>query len=262
MPVARAYGMPQRSLWPREHGAYFQLTIPLITAYLLRAPSAAMIALNAAAVLAFLANEPLLVALGHRGPRLRDEAGRRARLRLAILAPAAVALTAVGLALAPRDAALVAALVAAPAIAVLALAWRKAEHTTAGELVAAIALTGAAAPVLVAGGAAPGAALAIWLGWALGFAATVLAVHRVIARHKRPASAIDRILAAGLVAAALGCAVAGARVPAIAIAAPLAGLAAVLVIAPPSAARLRAIGVAIVVAAAGSGAVAVLAGAG
>jgi hypothetical protein len=254
--------MTRRWLLPREHGAYFQLGIPLITAYLRCAANLAMLELTAAAALAFLANEPLLVVLGHRGRRRYEQAGDRARLRLAVLVPAALALAALGLWRAPWPAAAVAAIVAVPAIAVFALAWRRAEHTCAGELVAAVALTGAAAPVLVAGCMAPAAALAIWLGWSLGFAATVLAVRRVIARARRQARGprpVGRLLAPGLVAAAVACAMIGERVPGVAIAAPLAALAAVLVIAHPAATRLRAIGVAIAVAAAGSGAVAMLA---
>lgn len=254
--------MTRRSLLPREHGAYFQLGIPLITAYLRCAANLAMLELTAAAALAFLANEPLLVVLGHRGRRLYEQGGDRARLRLAVLVPSAIALALLGLVRAPWAAAAVAGIVAAPAVAVFTLAWRRAEHTCAGELLAAVALTGATAPVLVAGGMAPGAALAIWLGWSLGFAATVLAVRRVIARHKRQARAprtLGWVLGPALVAAAVGCAMVGERVPGIAIAAPLAALAGVLVIAHPAATRLRAIGVAIAVAAAGSGAIVMLA---
>ena len=253
--------MTRRSLLPREHGAYFQLGIPLIIDYLRCAANLAMLELTAAAALAFLANEPLLVVLGHRGRRRYDEAGDRARLSLAVLVPAAIALAVLGLLRAPWEATAVAGVVAVPAIAVSALACRRAEHTCAGELIAALALTGAAAPVAVAGGMAPGAALAMWLGWSLGFAATVLAVRRVIAHHKRrgrTAPTSGWILGPALVAAAVGCAVVGERVPGIAIAAPLAALAAVLVIAHPAATRLRAIGVAIAVAAAGSGAVVML----
>jgi hypothetical protein len=253
--------MTRRSLLPREHGAYFQLGIPLIISYLRCAANLAMVELTVAAALAFLANEPLLVVLGHRGRRLYDQDGDRARLSLAVLIPAAIALAVLGLLRAPWAAAAMAAVVAVPALAVFALAWRRAEHTCAGELIAAIALTGAAAPVVVAGGMAPGAALAMWLGWSVGFAATVLAVRRVIARHKRRGrapQALGWILGPALVAAAVGCAAAGEQVPGIAIAAPLAALAAVLAIAHPAATRLRAIGVAIAVAAAGSGAVAML----
>src|SRR5262249_33200330 len=127
-----------------------------------------------------------------------------------------------------------------------------------GELIAATALTGAAGPALTASGAAPGAAFAIWLGWAAGFGANVIAVHRVMARHKRAASRIDIVLAVGLTA--LG-AITLATVmwsPAARLAAPLVSLAAVLVIAPPSASRLRAVGIAIATAAGAAALLAVL----
>jgi len=248
-----------RSLWPREHGAYFQLAIPLVTAYLLHGPTIAMLALTSAACLAFLAHEPLLVALGHRGPRMRDRDGDRARRRLVGLSAGALATGGAGLALAPREAAVVLVVVAVPVLAVVALAWRRAEHTVAGEVVAAVALTGASVPVLVAGGAAPGAALALWLAWALGFAAMVLAVHRVIARHRRAAAPVDRVLALGFTATVAACVVLAPRVAAAAILVPVVALAALLVIAPPPATRLRAVGIASVVAAAGAAAIAAVA---
>jgi YwiC-like protein len=248
--------MVRRSLWPREHGAYFQLGIPLLTASLRHAPSMAMVALTLAAGLAFLANEPLLVVLGHRGSRMRDTEGRRARFRLAILAAGAAGLGGVGLALAPSGTILGAGLVAAPVAAMIALAWRRAQHTLVGEVIAAVALTGASVPVLAAGGTAPTAALAIWLGWSVGFASTVLAIHRVIARHKRPASSIDRVTAVGLVAILVASIAAAWTCAALAIAVPLTALAAILVIAPPAASRLRTVGVAIVSASIGSSAVA------
>jgi len=251
----------RRSLLPREHGAYFQLAIPLLTAGVLHAPTVATCALTAAAALAFLANEPLLVALGHRGPRMLEHDGPRARRRLALLATAALVTGAAGLAAAPRDATIVAVVVAIPVVAVLALAWRRAEHTIVGELIAALALTGASAPVLVAGGTAPGPAVAMWLAWALGFGATVLAVHRVIARHTRPATAIDRVIAAALVAITLACFGLAPRLPALAIPILLVAVAAALVLVPPPATRLRTVGVAIVVAAAGSSTLAWLFGA-
>jgi hypothetical protein len=71
-----------RSLWPREHGAYAQLGAPLLCALLVRAPTLPAILLASGAVFAFLANEPLLVLLGHRGRRMLATESGRARVRL------------------------------------------------------------------------------------------------------------------------------------------------------------------------------------
>jgi hypothetical protein len=236
--------MRRRSLWPREHGAYFQLAIPLVTACVVRSPTVPSIALAVGAALAFLANEPLLVVLGHRGPRRKAVDGTRAQIRLAILAGGALVLGAFGLLVAPH-AMTAAATVTVPTILLLAFAWRRAEHTLAGELVAAIALTGASVPVLVAAGSSLAVALEVWLAWAIGFGATVLAVHRVIARHKSAADVVDVVLAASMIALAFGAASGWAP---LLLSAPLVGVSAVLVMAPPAASRLRAIGVAIVIA--------------
>ena len=122
---------------------------------------------------------------------------------------------------------------------------RRTEHTLGGELVAALALTGAASVARVASGAAVQPALLHWLGWAIGFGATVIAVHRVIARHKRPAMRVDWLLAPGLFASFALLIATASRCPTSTIAAPLVLLAAGLVTIPPRATRLRAVGVAI-----------------
>ena len=70
-------GARRRSLWPREHGAYAQLAAPLLTALVIVRPTVAAALLALAACIAFLANEPLLVVLGHRGKRMREQDGRR-----------------------------------------------------------------------------------------------------------------------------------------------------------------------------------------
>jgi hypothetical protein len=236
---------------PREHGAYAQLAIPLAAALLAHASIAGAL-IAGASCLAFLANEPLLIVAGHRGARRREQDGARARRRLALATSGAAIAGAAGLVLAPADARLIAVPVGAAAIAVVALAWSRAQHSLAGELVAAFALTGASAPVAAAGGAPPRAVLATWAAWAIGYACTVLAVHRVIARHHAVPTAIDRVAAAALVATTIA-----AAACALWIAVPLAGIAAVLVLKPPPASRLRAIGVALVVASIASGAVVV-----
>ena len=247
-------------LWPREHGAYAQLAAPLATALALRAPGPAALALAAAACLAFLANEPLLVVLGHRGARLRATHGPRAARRLALTAIGAAVCGAVGLVLAPREALAVAGLAAVPTALVLALAWRRAVHSLAGELAAAVALPGAAAPIAVASGLGWRPALVLWAGWAVGFGCSVAAVHRVIAHHRRPAPRLERALAAAFGATAGAGLALAASVPLAVTAVPLAAVSTVLVAGPPPARRLRAIGVALVIASLASGAVAVALG--
>jgi hypothetical protein len=237
----------ERSLWPREHGAYAQLLAPLVAAFASRGLALAGALLAIAAFAAFAANEPLLVARGFRGVRRRELDGARARRRLAWLSACAVAAACGGFALAPA-AIVVAAIVAVPAAALVVLAWRRAERTLRGEIVAAIALPGAAAPVAVADGTAPSASIAVWAAWSLGYACTVIAVHRVIARHRSAASLRDRVVAVGLAAVACGAAAAVAIDRAAVVALPLAVAATALAIRPPSARRLRAIGIALVAA--------------
>ena len=235
--------MARRSLWPREHGAYAQLAAPLVAALLVRSPSLAAGLLAIAACCAFAANEPLLVLLGHRGPRMRRTHGRAAARRVMAMAGIAIAAGATGLLLARHATLAVAGAASIGAIALIALAIVRREHSLAGELVAAIALPGAAAPVAVAAGLAPGVAVSLWLGWAVGFAASVVVVHRVIARHRKPAARIDRVLVAAL-ASTLAFTLASSLV----VAAPLVLGAFALVNAPPPATRLRLIGVALVAA--------------
>lgn len=240
-----------RSLWPREHGAYVQLLVPLATALAIGVPTTPSLVLAAAAIAAFLANEPLLVILGHRGRRLQEEAGARARPRLVMFASTGVVTAVIGLALA-RPATLHAAAIAAiPCTVVLVLAWRREQHTLLGELVAAIAVPGMALPVAVANGSTLGPALAVWAAWSIGFASTVIAVHRVIARHKARATAVDAIALAGLVATAALLVLAPFPIT---IAVALVATSALLIAWPPKATNLRAIGIAITIVATTCGA--------
>ncbi len=233
-----------RSLWPREHGAYVQLLVPLLTALIATRGSAAGAAIAIGACLAFLASEPLRVVLGARGPRLRETASARARARLALLGIAALLVGGAGLALAPPSALWLSALVAVPLGSVLVAATRRAEGTVLGELAAAVGLAGAAAPVAVAGGMRALDALTIWGAWSLAYATTVIAVHHVIARHRRgPAGAsLGRWLGVALAGAALAALIAIA--PIAWFAAPLVAAAVAVLIVTPPATRLRALGVA------------------
>ena len=63
-----------RSLWPREHGVYVQVSLPLLTALLI-SPTLAGAFISSAVVAAFLLHEPLLVLTGERGSRAKTEGG-------------------------------------------------------------------------------------------------------------------------------------------------------------------------------------------
>jgi hypothetical protein len=234
--------MKTRSLWPREHGAYVQLLAPLAAA-LAVAPSIAGGLLAAGACTAFLAHEPWLVLRGARGRRVLTEDGARARRRVAACLALSGGLAIAGLAMAPH------ALVLAGAVGVVSglvvfLSWRDEAHTLGGEIAAATALAGAAAPVAVTGGLPEAHALADWAMWSLAFASTVVAVHVVVVSHKRRATTRRALLWIALLAAtgaglALG-AVANLRFLS---ASPLWLAAAVVSLARPPATRLRRVGV-------------------
>jgi hypothetical protein len=142
----------------------------------------------------------------------------------------------------------IATFAAIPAACLAALAWSRRQHSLGGELIAAIAFPGAAAPVLVASGIPLADAAAIWAAWAIGYACSVVAVHRVLARHRKPVAIVDRVLAVGIFAVIAGALVLHAAVPVAGIAAPLAAVALYLVVRPPPAKRMRAVGVALVIA--------------
>jgi|GEM_PF-483355 len=229
-----------RSLLPREHGAYIQLLLPLVTALIATQPGLAPSLLALAASLVFLASEPLRVLLGDRGPRLQQAAGRRARWRLAALGASALLVGVAGLALAPRSALWASLLMVAPIGVMVVAARRRALDTVGGELVAAATLCGAAAPVAVAGGLSIGDAVVWWAAWSLAYAATVIAVHHVIGSHRGARPPGHARLWLGLVCVGFG-ALIGLRSAAW-FTAPLIAVALAVVALTPAATRLRTIG--------------------
>ena len=191
---------------------------------------------------AFLASEPLRVVLGGRGARMRELDGPRARSRLAALATLAVIAGGTGLAFAPRAAIWLTVLLA-PLIGFVMVASRRGTvQTGVGEIVAAVALAGAGAPVAVAGGMDLRDALVIWFGWSLAYAATVIAVHHMIARHRHARPPADA--RAGIVIVLLCAALTAwiAAFPSAWFAIPLEIAAVLVFIWVPRATRLRAVG--------------------
>ena len=198
--------MGSRSLTPREHGAYGQLGFPLATSLLIGRPGAAAVALAVCAVLAFLAHEPLLVALGQRGSRVRREHGPRALRRLLWLGCGAAGALALGLR--GADETRWAAVGLALAVSVVALAFLVAgrEKSVWGELVAALALVLGAVPVALAGGVPVLAAVHLGGVWGAFFTLTTLSVRSVTRKGDRrgPAALGAVVAVAGLASAAAG----------------------------------------------------------
>lgn len=190
VPVARV-------LVPREHGAWAQLLVPLLSGLALGRLGAPGLAVALAAVAAFMAHEPLLTLLGHRGPRARAQHQALAARAVAgcaalFLAALLVAARALG-----RDATLllIPLLLGAPA---LALAIRKKERSLVGELLAAAALSSWSIPAAHLSGAP--SATSLWLGavFMTGFALSTFAVRGTIANHKHLEEARLLRLAGGL----------------------------------------------------------------
>ena len=236
---------------PREHGAYAELGFPLCAALALGNGAAAAWVLAAAAMLAFLAYEPLAVSLGHRGTRARREQGWAARRAVAVRATGTVA-AAIGGVLASeehvRAQVLVGGLVWIAAAGVAgAFVLARGARTLPGEVAVAAALSASALPVALAGGVAPAPAWSMAAVWAAGYGVSTLAVHRVIDRTKGRAAPGQpaRITGAAVAVVALAAVAAGVGVISWWVPAglaPLCAFAAVLTWAPVPARRLKAVG--------------------
>lgn len=237
-----------RSLWPREHGAYVQLAAPLATALMLRVPTPAAALFAVAACLAFLANEPLLVVLGHRGARAKESDGKRAAWRLAFLSILAAIAGCVAILIAPRAARIAAGGAAALGALLVGVGWRRAQHSLHGELVAAAGLPAAGLPIATASGFAWQHATEIWSAWAIGYSLCVLAVHRVLGRNRGTWSWVDAAVGTTAALATATSLAARNTMHFAPMAVPLGAIATTLVILRPHARHVRRVGVAIVIA--------------
>jgi hypothetical protein len=224
---------------PREHGAYAQLGVPLVAALAASRPTIASASYALAACAAFVAHEPALVLLGHRGTRARRESAGAARLWLVASLLAASVFGAVAFALSPVSR-LAILPPAAFAIAAGAIVLRRQERSLVGEVVAGVALASAAVPTAVAGGIAWRDAIALWVVFCAAFLVSTVEVRGVAHRASR-ASAVAR-LATWAVALVVVSGV-GLWRPLLALAPlPVMAVVAAIVVRAPSAAALRRLG--------------------
>lgn len=172
----------RRALVPREHGAWAQMALPLVSALLVAGVSVSALLLAAATVLGFIAHEPALVLVGVRGVRVREAEGARARRWLVLLLVGAVTGGVVGLLLAPWSARAALLVAGAAGALLMGLAVRRREQSMVGEFIAVTAFVAAGAAVALSSGSTLALALTLTLTWWLAFGASIFAVHVVLAR--------------------------------------------------------------------------------
>ena len=238
-------------MFPREHGAYGQMAMPIVATWAIAGLSAPAVLLSVAVAAAFVAHEPLLVRLGRRGTRAKREEGRRAAIWLVLTAGAAATTGLLGAWGMPGGARWTLALPALPAVA-LGAAILVHRHTgTAAQVAAALAFSLTAVPVAAASGAPPRVGWAVATVFGSVFVAATLAVRGVVVGTRGggdPRAARTLRTAAALFAAAASVGLAGAAsrgvLPWAALAAAVPALTATLwlVSSPPAPTRRRTVG--------------------
>lgn len=171
-----------KRLLPREHGAYAELGFPLLSGLVVGAPGAASFLFAAAAILLFLANEPLVLLLGARGKRLQEELAGPARGHLLRLAALGALAGLAALWLAPAPARALALVPAAMAALLVPVVLAKNLKTLPGEVVAAAAFSAMHLPVAAAGGVT---GLLLWgpaAMWLVTSVVATLCVHAIKSR--------------------------------------------------------------------------------
>lgn len=174
--------MNRTLLLPREHGAYAQLGFPVLSGLLLGSPGIAASLFAAAAILIFLANEPLALLLGVRGRRPQQELAVPARWQLSLRAALGIAAGLAALWLAPPAARWLALVPAVFAAALVPVVLARNLKTLPGEAIAAAVFSSMHLPIASSGGVVNALLWGPPLMW---FAATMVAtlcVHAIKAR--------------------------------------------------------------------------------
>ncbi len=238
---------------PREHGAYAELLFPMAAIFLGARPTAATWLIAIAAIACFLANEPLLVLFGHRGPRAKRERSGVARRSLVLYVLVALAAGIPGLWLAPSAAQYAAALPLVLGFGVVMIAAEGLERSAVGESLAAAALSSVAVPLGLASGLTASASLAVAAVWFIASSLGTAVVHLTL-RHTRAKTEAEmrriqteRIALVLFCLLAIGTGLAALLLPRgaywiLAATLPMAVTVAALAIARPTAQRLRSLG--------------------
>jgi len=194
----------QRPLVPKEHGAYFQLGVPLVTALAMGRPTGPACLFALAAMAAFLCHESLLILIGGRGTRARREEGRRAARWMAVLGTLAVACGAAAwVATAPLGLSFIPLFPLGMTAVVGVLIALRIEKTMMGQVLVGAALSSAALPVAWAAGVDPLCVVTVWIAWIIIAGVQTYAVHSIIPSKKEQVSALPRVAFIALILAAV-----------------------------------------------------------
>ncbi len=171
-------------LKPKEHGAYAIIGVPIVTALILSGFTWVGISVSLAAVCGFLAHEPMLVRLGHRGGRAQ-KSSPQATKRLSILT--LLLLISGGIAMAAGSMQVRYALLGCGLLATTSfvLAYRGAHRSFPGQLWGVIGLSAPCVPILLSGSDSSTQGWVVWFAWLIGFLSTTVAVRAVIAAQKQ-----------------------------------------------------------------------------
>jgi hypothetical protein len=239
------------SLWPREHGAYGQLALPLISSFAVAGVSPAGLAIATAMIAGFAAHEPAVVLLGLRGARVNRNLRRDAQRWFGGSVAVGVFSAIAALLTMPLGGlwSLLVPTVPASLLAMATISGR--EKSWYGEIAGALAFSGVAVPIALAAGRPPVVGATVTVPFALLFVAGTLSVRVVILRVRgggdpRAAARTRRaILALAATAmAVLTWAISAVALPAAVLiaAAPGLALAAAVAACPPAPTRLRSLG--------------------
>jgi len=236
---------------PKEHGAYGQVTFPLVSAFGVAGVSTAGVLLSIAVISGFLAHEPAAIVLGQRGSRAKRELDASARAWLGCCV--AIGLAAGLLAAARLDhvARWSLAVPVIPAAVLIVAMVNGREKSWFGEAAAALAFAGVSVPIAMAAGASTAVGVAIAIPFALLFTTTTLAVRVVILRVRAggdpyAAAATRRatLVVSAVATVLIGVMTATGWLPTQVLVASAPGLltAAIVAARPPAASKLRALG--------------------
>jgi hypothetical protein len=230
---------PATNLKPKEHGAYAILGIPIITSLFVTGPTLVGLSVAVASVAGFLAHEPLLVAIGHRGTRAQRTTPTAQR-GLALLLTVSIASGVFAMVVGNTNVRYSLLGCGALAIPSVALAIAGKHRTLSGQLWGIVGLSVPCVPILLAGDVPTLLTMEAWVTWLIGFGSTTLAVRGVIAAQKRQTRAFPWAAIGALSIAVAGLTLTGFALPIATL--PMFAMSWYLLYDPPHARQLKRVG--------------------